>query len=166
MSCKFAVATIALAMGVAIAPASAQSTKPASPAAPSGVSKAQFLDNIDKEFSAMDANKDKKLSRQEIEDFRSAALAQKRGQRNKQMFAQLDTDKNGWLSPQEFARLAGGDVKVNAQALVRRIDANHDQQITQGEYRAGAEADFDRLDTNHDKILSPAEVRASARQRR
>lgn len=121
--------------------------------------KATFLANVDKEFDAMDANKDKKLTKAEIEQFRTRAIANNRLQRNRALFMQLDTDKNGYLSPQEFEKIAGPMPTVNVQPLMDKIDSNRDQQVTQAEYRAGAIADFDRLDTNKDGVLSPAEAR-------
>lgn len=152
----------------------ATSQRPAQPAPtaaaprtpPPPMAKAAFLANVDKEFEAMDTNKDKKLTKAEIEQFRVRQIATRRQQQNRALFAQLDIDKNGYLSAQEFERVAGPSPTVNVQPLMDKIDANKDQQVTPAEYRAGASADFDRLDTNRDGALSSAEARPNQPARR
>lgn len=134
-------------------------TTPRTPPPP--MPKATFLANVDKEFEAMDGNKDKKLTKAEMEQFRARAIATRRQRQNRALFAQLDIDKNGYLSAQEFERVGGPLPVVNAQPLIDKVDGNKDQQITVAEYRAGATADFDRLDINKDGALSPVEARSN-----
>jgi Secreted protein acidic and rich in cysteine Ca binding region. len=122
------------------------------------VTKVAFLANVEKEFSAMDANKDKKLSKPEIEKFRRAALERQRVARSINLFNRLDADKNGYLSREEFSHLAAPIPAINVQPLMTRADANRDQQLSEEEYRASATGDFDRLDINKDGILSAAET--------
>jgi hypothetical protein len=134
--------------------------------APAPMAKSAFLMKVDSEFVAMDANKDGKLTKDEIERFQSTAIEARRRERNRALFAQLDTDRNGALSPQEFERIAGRARIVNVQPLIVKEDTNKDQQLSMSEYRAGAAADFDRLDTNKDGFLSQAEAQAENRPAR
>lgn len=139
-------------------------TTPRTPPPP--MPKATFLANVDKEFEAMDGNKDKRLTKAEIEQFRARAIATRRQRQNRALFTQLDIDKNGYLSAQEFERVGGPVPTVNAQPLIDKMDGNKDQQVTAAEYRAGAAADFDRLDANKDGALSPAEARSNQPSKR
>lgn len=167
MSVHFARLTTAVFLATSIvSPALAQQA--AAPPAPTQqrppVPKAQFLERVGAEFAAMDVNKDNKVTKAEMEQYRGKAIAEQQQQRNRVLFAKLDADKNGSLSAQEFARLAGPTPRVNVEPLMKRVDSNRDQQLTLAEYRAGAQADFDRLDTNNDGKLSPAEARAGQLQ--
>ena len=126
------------------------------------ISKSAFLSGIDAEFTQMDVNKDKKVSTAELEQHRRAAMLKRHQERVRATFAQLDSDKNGSLSQQEFAQVAGQPPAINVQPFMARIDTNKDSSLTQAEYRTGATADFDRLDANRDGTLSSAEAAAVA----
>jgi Ca2+-binding EF-hand superfamily protein len=132
-------------------------------ATPAPIAKSAFLLKVESEFISMDANKDGRLTKDEVERFRSAAIATRRREQNRALFTQLDTDRNGALSPQEFERIAGPTPTVNVQPLITKMDTNKDQLITSSEYRAGAATDFDRLDVNKDGLLSQAEARTGNR---
>ncbi len=155
------------ALGATTATVPARSASPA-PAAtaqqPPSVARAQFLDMVRAEYAGMDMNKDGKVNKVELQQYRTTKIVALRQQRNRQVFAALDVDKNGSVSPQEFAKLVGPLPKVNVDPLMARVDKNADQQITLAEYYAGGQADFDRLDVDKDAILSPAEARAGQKQ--
>ncbi len=127
---------------------------------PPAVSKPTFLTNMDRDFAAMDANKDKIVTKAEMEQYMAARVANQRTKRNAESFARLDSDKNGALSPQEFAALAGPAPKINVEPLIAKTDANRDKQISDAEYRAGAIKEFDTRDTNKNGMLSVEEIQA------
>lgn len=129
-------------------------------AASAGMAKAQFLTNVTAEFAQIDANKDGKTTKEEIERYRTQMLASRRRANNRAAFARLDANKDGSLSQQEFAALVGSTRKVNVDPLVTKLDANKDGAVTLPEFQAGAGADFARLDTNKDNVLSQQEVRS------
>lgn len=124
------------------------------------VPRTDFIATMDAQFRAADANKDGILTRQEIEQYqRSVALAQAQAQ-NRALFARLDSNHDGQLSPAEFAQLATNVPAPNAAPLLAEADLNHDQTITIVEWRTAKLANFDRLDTDKDGIVSVAEMRA------
>ena len=149
--------------GGAIAQAAPAAQRPqaaaAAPAVPT-ISRSDFIRDMDIEFSKVDADKNGGVTAKEIQDFvKIAALAQARA-RNAAYFVALDTDKNGQLSPVEFARLP-----MNLEAppipVSLAFDTNRDGTVSKVENRAGTLANFDRLDTDKDGFVSPAEMRAA-----
>lgn len=149
---------VALALVVNGSPAMTQ--QPASKAVPvAGVSWADFAGRVDQEFAAIDANKDGKVTSAEIEQLRRARLDERGRQANAARFNQLDKDKNGSLSQQEFAAMIGTSPRINAKPLVTRFDKNKDGALTREEYRVGSLGDFERRDVNKDGMLAPDEVR-------
>jgi Ca2+-binding EF-hand superfamily protein len=140
----------------------AQGTRPAAPPAQTApdLSRAQFIATMDAQFRAQDPNNDGKLTRAEIEaSERAKTLAAAQAQ-NRAIFAQLDLDHNGALSPAEFAGLVQNPPLPDVAPIMNRLDANRDQVVTLVEYRAATLANFDRLDTDHDGIVTGAEMRA------
>lgn len=150
---------IALAATAMASAAMAQAQRAAQPG-PQPLPRAKFIADMDAEFRKMDADKNGQLTATEIEQFqRIQALAQAQA-RNRQAFAQLDTDRNGQLSPAEFAKMAIPAKIPGAQAVLGRMDANRDRQVSLVEHRAATLVNFDRLDTDKDGIVSPAEMKA------
>jgi Ca2+-binding EF-hand superfamily protein len=145
------------------APLSAQSA-PARPAAQAPaaqpIPRATFLANMDADFARMDANHDGKLVKAEIENSLRASEAQAIMQRNRALFAELDRDHNGQLSPVEFAQFHAVPAPPNATPMLQHFDTSKDGAITQVEFRAGTLANFDRLDTDKNGVVSAAEMRA------
>lgn len=154
---------MALALALPSLPGHAQQRPPAAPSAPAAapdIPRASFIVDMDTEFRTKDADKDGRLTRAEVELFErnsafNAALAS-----NRQLFARLDVDRNGQISPGEFAALVGQPAQPDVTATMTRFDTNRDQVITLVEYRAATLANFDKLDADHDGIVTAAEMRA------
>ncbi|HVL78105.1 MAG TPA: EF-hand domain-containing protein [Sphingomicrobium sp.] len=136
---------------------------PASPAAagPRPVSRAQFIADMDTEFRKMDADRNGIVTKTEIEQFERATLAARQQARRRALFAELDVNRDGQLSMEEFSRLPMAAPPSQAGAMIGRFDLNRDQQIGQVEYRTVTLQNFDRLDTDKDGVVSPAEMRAA-----
>ena len=149
---------------LATAPALAQGA--AAPArAPQPVAKSAYLQRVDASFAAVDTNKDGSIDRAEIEAAESRALSVRKAQLIKQReaaFRQLDKDKNGSLTLQEFNGPTAAQPlpKANATPMLTRLDANKDGKISAAENRTPAVAQFDRADSNKDGTLSVEEQRA------
>jgi Ca2+-binding EF-hand superfamily protein len=152
---------ITLAAALA-APVAAQPARPVAAAAPQAqpIPRALFLSNMDSEFKRMDTDRDGTLSKKEIEDFQTSQIIAAAQARKQALFAALDTDHNGALSPAEFMRLPSNEQAPNATPMIQRFDTNRDSKISQVEYRAGTLANFDRLDADKDGIVTAAEMKA------
>lgn len=150
-----------MAATLAGGPLAAQGTRAPAPAAPApDLSRAQFIATMDAQFRAQDPNNDARLTRAEIEASERAKTLAAAQATNRQIFAQLDADRNGALSPAEFAGLVQQPPLPDVAPIMNRLDANRDQVVTLVEYRAATLANFDRLDTDHDGIVTAAEMRA------
>lgn len=125
------------------------------------VPRASFLVEMDMEFGKMDADKNGRVTRAEIEAFeRGAALGQARA-RAQAKFAELDVDKNGQISLVEFGKLVTGTPVVDGRPLIGKLDSNKDGQISLIEHRAGKLSYFDQIDGDKDGIVSVAEMKAA-----
>ena len=116
---------------------------------------------MDLEFKRMDADKNNVLTRKEIEDFQRAVSMILAQRRNAALFQSLDKDKNGALSPGEFAGLPMNVPVPNAAPVLAQTDGNRDGSVTLVEYRAGKLVNFDRMDTDKDGVVSAAEMKAA-----
>jgi hypothetical protein len=139
-------------------PAAAQTPS----AAPSSLDRATYLAAMDADYRRIDANSDGSATRAEVEANQQRILAAAAAARAAAAFARLDTDRNGQLSPAEFARLAPPE-KAEVTPVMTRLDANRDGRVTLVEYRTLTLARFDQLDGDKDGRLSPAEQRAGTR---
>ena len=107
------------------------------------------------DFSAIDANKDGKITRQEIAAERTARVAL------------VDTDKDGKLSAPELKAQALARAGSRADELVARMIARHDSDgdglISLAEMAAGPSSMpfFDRIDSDKDGAISVDEVGAA-----
>ena len=136
-----------------------------SAAAPQTVTRAQLTARLDADYADLDADKDGKASRAEIEKRiarETAAELAELAKRRTDSFNKLDTNKDGSISKAEFE--AGVSLPkappVNATPVLTRFDTNKDGSITLAEYRAPTLTNFQQLDTNKDGTLSPAEQQA------
>lgn len=137
---------------------------------PAAITKTAFLQNVDKGFVAIDANKDGFADKTEIETAQTRTLAALKAAAIKQLegqFKALDKDNNGTLTVQEFTAMAAARPlpKADAANFLKTFDANKDGKVSLAERRTPAAAQFDRADTNKDGQLSPAEQQAVARRR-
>ena len=137
-------------------------TVPAPPPAPAtpDLPRATFISTMDNQFRAQDPNSDGKLTRAEIEEAERAKLLANAQAANRALFARLDADRNGQLSPTEFAGQVQQSPVPDVSQTMNRLDLNRDQVITLVEYRAATLANFDRLDADHDGIVTGAEMTA------
>ena len=121
--------------------------------------RAQFITEMDGQFRKIDADKDGQLTRIEVELFQKASIVAASQARNRQLFAALDTDKNGQISPAEFLRVPMNTPNANPQQILN-FDTGRDGKVSLIEHRTATLANFDRLDTDKDGNISPAEGRA------
>ena len=149
----FARSLVALAL-LAPAPLLAQAAPAAQP-----LPRAQFITTMDGEFRKVDADKDGQLTRVEVELYQKAAVLAMAQRGSQALFARLDTDKNGHISPAEFARLPMNPPRADPNALLK-FDTGKDGKVSLIEHRTATLANFDRLDTDKNGIVTPAEMKA------
>lgn len=163
------VAFIALGL-LATVDANAQTARPPAPLpprprsavpAPVPVPRTDFIKTMDIEFQQMDADKNNRVTRTEVEQFQRSVSVLEAQNRVRALFAQLDTDKNGQLSAAEFSKMAVTPPAPNPTPVMSQADLNRDGSITLVEYRTAKLANFDRMDTDKDGIVSVAEMRAA-----
>ena len=126
---------------------------------PASLPRARFIVDMDGQFRKMDADKDGQLTRLEIEQFQKAIIVAAAQARNRQLFAALDTDKNGQISPTEFVRVPMNTPAANPLQILG-FDSGRDGKVSLLEHRTATLANFDRLDTDKDGNVSLAEGRA------
>lgn len=122
--------------------------------------RAKFVSNSEADFARIDANKDGKMSRAEIETYQAASIATRVAARNKALFAELDSDKNGQISATEFAKATPAP-KPDASNVLR-MDSDKDGSISLAEHRSATLDVFTRIDTNKDGAITAAEAQAAA----
>lgn len=142
-------------------PLSAQEAAPAGEA-DRGLSRAQFVQQMDAEFARLDRDDSRFVTSEEIVASQRAAAQAEALRQNQAVFAQLDRDRNGALSAEEFAALANpGAIPVDAAPLMQQFDRDKDGTITLIEYRISTQANFDRIDSDRDGVVTQVEMRAA-----
>ena len=125
------------------------------------VPRATYITTMDQEYGKMDADKNGRVTRTEIEAFdRALALATART-RAQATFTQLDSDKNGQISPTEFMKLVTGTPPADGRPLIAKLDGNKDGTISLIEHRGGKLSYFDQIDTDKDGVVTVAEMKAA-----
>jgi Ca2+-binding EF-hand superfamily protein len=85
------------------------------------------------------------------------------------MFARLDTNKDGKITPEEFSAFREGNAKVDAEAtkagkrgqkLFSRFDADKDGSLSRAEADKVLAWRYKRMDANNDGILTIEELQA------
>ena len=111
---------LTLMLASAASPGLPQAGGAAKANAPQPISRAVYMSRADKAFGTVDTNKDGYSDRAEIEAVETRVLAARKAQLLKQReatFGQMDKDKNGSLSLQEFnAAVASRTSKADASA--------------------------------------------------
>lgn len=120
--------------------------------------RAVFIAQMDAEHRKRDSDGDGKVTRAELERWERGQLIAQAQAGNRSLFARLDVDRNGVLTPGEFSALVRDPGNPDVGPLMSRFDGNRDQVITMIEYRAATLANFDRLDTDKDGVLTGAEI--------
>jgi Ca2+-binding EF-hand superfamily protein len=155
-------ATAALA-AAAFAPAVAQTAAPA-PETPvhhmhmmQPVTRAAFLQRVQKHFARLDANHDGFVTQDEVEasaEAIHARMSQGMAQHAAKMFDRIDANHDGIITQAEFnAAMANRPQAANShrgppnwERLAARFDSNHDGQISR--------AEFDAVRAQHDQQMA------------
>ena len=153
-------AAVLLASGTVASSQAQKRTTAPQPAGPQPIIRANFLAQMDAQFGKMDADKNGRLDRTEIEQFEGQKAMAEAQARNETLFDQLDVNKNGQISAKEFAKLVTEPAAASAQPMLSREDGNRDGQISLVEHRTATLANFDRLDVDKDGVVSAAEMKA------
>ena len=124
------------------------------------VPRTDFIRTMDNEFGKMDADKNKIVTKAEIEQFQRAVGLVRARETARALFARMDADKNGQLSVTEFERIAATP-PPNAAPVLGQTDLNKDGRITIVEYRTAKLANFDRMDADKDGIVTVPEMKAA-----
>lgn len=122
--------------------------------------RAVFIAQMDAEHRKRDTDNDGKITRAELERWERGQMIAQAQAGNRALFARLDADRNGVLTPGEFSALVQDPGNPNVGPMMTRFDSNRDQVITMIEYRAATLVNFDRLDTDKDGVLTGGEINA------
>lgn len=167
-------ALVALAAGTA---AAAQPEPPArGPAAE--ITRDQAVARADARFQRMDANRDGRVTAEELRQLGQARMAERgerRAERQERVFDRLDRNRDGQISRQEFAQaralrrgragpggargmrgMRGG--RMAMRGLAGRL-LGEDGVLTADEFRRQALQRFERIDANRDGRISADERR-------
>jgi Ca2+-binding EF-hand superfamily protein len=151
-------ASAAAALGSAALAQSAPAPKP--------IARADYLKTVDGHFASMDANHDGVVTKAELTAEQQRELQQTKARIEQQLrlrFSQLDTNKDGQLTIQEFLAIAPPlHTAENPDQALQRLDTNHDGKVSAAEFRAPEIAKFSKVDANHDGVVTPDEIKAAA----
>jgi Ca2+-binding EF-hand superfamily protein len=125
------------------------------------IPRTEFLGVQDREFQKMDADKNGQVTRAEAEAYQRATAIARARATNQALFAQLDKDRNGSLSPAEFAALNAGAPQVDGRTFITQLDTDKNGQVSLVEHRAGKLNYFDKIDLDKNGIVTAAEMRAA-----
>lgn len=127
------------------------------------LTRASFTATMDSEFRKLDTNRDQIVTKSEIEANQRSRQAAAAARTARTVFAQIDSDRNGQLSVDEYIRANAQSTRgIDGGAIMGRLDTNRDQKVTLVEYRILTLANFDQIDSDRDGVLTAAEQKASA----
>ncbi|MDZ4395273.1 EF-hand domain-containing protein [Cypionkella sp.] len=107
------------------------------------------------DFATLDADKDGKVTKAEVEAFRAAKVTA------------MDANNDGKISAEELAapRIAAATDKINARSadMVAKMDSDGDGMLSAAELatRPGPEMMFDRIDADKDGAVTQEEIDAA-----
>jgi Ca2+-binding EF-hand superfamily protein len=155
-----------LCAAAALLPLSSAALAQNPPPAPKPVARADYAKTLNTRFNVVDSNHDGYISKAELAVEQQNELQQARTRINQQLqakFKELDTNKNGQLSLQEFmAATPAIKTAQGADQVMQQLDSNRDGKISGDEFRAPELAKFNKVDANHDGIVTPDEIKAAA----
>ena len=136
-----------------------------SPRGPDAITRTDIVKRLEARFDVLDANKDGMISADERKSGMEAGRAR--------MFARVDKDGNGSISPDEFnahrpgpGKAGMGKAGMGRPGMTNRIA---DAGLSKADFVNRRLAMFDRVDTNRDGTISPDErgaMRGKMRQHR
>ncbi len=172
-----AIKTILFA-GAAVAAAGVAIAQPAAPPAPRAeLTRDQVAANADQRFQRLDANRDGRVTAEELRQLaeqRRATMQQRRTERHDQAFDRLDTNRDGQISREEFGQrmamrgqgerrgmrgMRGPRGQAGPGARMGMAVLGQNGAITAQEFRDRALQRFDRMDANRDGRIGPEERR-------
>lgn len=173
--------------GAAVAAAGVAIAQPVGPSAPRAeMTRDQVAANADQRFQRLDANRDGRVTTDELREQaeqRRATMQQRRTERQGQAFDRLDTNRDGQISREEFGQRMAmrGQGERPGMRGIRGQGQRHgmrgergqagpggrmgmamlgpDGAITAQEFRDRALQRFDRMDVNRDGRIGPDERR-------
>ncbi len=117
---------------------------------------------MDAEFSALDADGNGQVTAQEAMNAQRQQTYNQAIQQNRAVFQQLDRDRDGVLSAEEFAGLVNPQsIPADPAPIMQAFDANGDGIITLVEYRVRTQANFDAVDADRDGTVTNSEMQAA-----
>jgi Ca2+-binding EF-hand superfamily protein len=134
--------------------------RPAPQAVPD-MARGDFIKAMDTEFRQRDFDGDGMLTRAEVEQFERKAAYARAQSANRALFNQLDVDRNGVITPGEFAGLVPPQNTLDVSVQMSRLDLNRNQNISLVEYRTVTLGTFDEMDTDKDGVVTDTEYRMS-----
>jgi Ca2+-binding EF-hand superfamily protein len=137
-------------------------------------------------FDQLDANKDGKLSREELE--KGVAYLQPRRRPSDFLYIliemsdcdddcsgeiqhvydtlrKLDKNKDGRIDPEELKAARQEMLEERVDNILKELDANKDGRISREEARGPIRRNFDKLDTNKDGVIDREELLRAASER-
>lgn len=167
--------------GAAVTAAGVAFAQPVAPQAPQAphapraeLTRDQVAANADQRFQRLDANRDGRVTADELRqagEQRRAAMQQRRAERRGQAFDRLDTNRDGQISREEFGQrmamrgqgerrgMRGPRGRGGPEGRMGMAMLGQDGEITAQEFRDRALERFDRMDANRDGRIGRDERR-------
>lgn len=155
-------ALVASLLAAIYTPVAAQQQPQQQPAADQPLDRGTFIQRMDAEFGALDADGNGQVTAQEAMNAQRQQTYNQAMRQNQAAFQQLDRDGNGVLTAEEFAGLVNPQaIPADPAPLMQAFDANGDGIITLVEYRVRTQANFDAVDSDRDGVVTNSEMQAA-----